>query len=152
MNDFKSYCDLYFPKPVAAVEEEEDHNMDDDDDDDYDPDAKKKKKTKKKKKKAATGPVNFVYERINERWEICIGMSPDQQSQQGTRRFVFVGVMLRRSNLGFVFMFLLVLFCCSSVVFVLVCSCVFFVCSLFVLCLLFVVSVVPVVRLPFPLP
>ena len=86
MNDFKSYCDLYFPKPVAAVEEEEDHNMDDDDDDDYDPDAKKKKKTKKTKKKAAAGPVNFVYERINERWEICIGMSPDQQSQQGTWR------------------------------------------------------------------
>ena len=102
MNDFKSYCDLYFPKPVAAVEEEEDHNMDDDDDD-YDPDAKKKKKTKKTKKKAAAGPVNFVYERINERWEICIGMSPDQQSQQGTRRvgYWLLLLLLRRSHLVF---------------------------------------------------
>ena len=86
VNDFKQYCELYFappePKPedevVAAEEEDEDE-----DEEDWNEGGKKKKKKKAtKKKKKELGPINFVHERLNERWEICIGMSGDQQAQQ----------------------------------------------------------------------
>ena len=83
VNDFKSYCDLYFTPPVADPKDDAMELDDQDEEEDWNPDSKAKKRKKAKKKAAAnTGPCNYVYERINERWEICIGMSSDQQSQQ----------------------------------------------------------------------
>ena len=49
VNDFKSYCDLYFTPPVADPKDDA-MELDDQDEEDWNPDSKAKKKKKQKKK------------------------------------------------------------------------------------------------------
>ena len=82
--DFKSYCRLYFaptPEELAAqaAEEAEKAKSYLDDDEEYIPGGAKKKA---KKKRAPKKKDKFIYEKINERWEVCIAVSRDQQQQQ----------------------------------------------------------------------
>uniref|UniRef100_A0A7S2RU85 DNA topoisomerase 2 n=1 Tax=Mucochytrium quahogii TaxID=96639 RepID=A0A7S2RU85_9STRA len=75
---FEKYIDLYLKADEVKSENDSDEESDDYSDDDF---AAKKKKTAKKSTKSK-GPVLKVYERVNERWEVCIATSPDGQMQQ----------------------------------------------------------------------
>lgn len=79
VSNFDQYIDLYLPKDVK---EEAEANDDEEDDDYSDDDYGSGKKKKAAKKKTKSGPVRKIYERVNERWEICIAPSPDGQMQQ----------------------------------------------------------------------
>eukprot|EP00514_Thraustochytrium_sp_LLF1b_P010190 CAMPEP_0184540880 /NCGR_PEP_ID=MMETSP0199_2-20130426/1002_1 /TAXON_ID=1112570 /ORGANISM="Thraustochytrium sp., Strain LLF1b" /LENGTH=1568 /DNA_ID=CAMNT_0026934549 /DNA_START=176 /DNA_END=4882 /DNA_ORIENTATION=+ len=73
-NTFEKYIDLYLAQDEDKAEES------DNDSDGSEFEDTKKKTTKAKAKGAKT--ITKVYERINDRWEVCIAASTDGQMQQ----------------------------------------------------------------------